>query len=188
MIEVRKRTNFSVVMPVFINGSSRKGGHTTSIAKLLSGPYQQNVIHLSDYKIGYFEYDNSNSDDDFLPLIEELLESDVWIFLTPVYWYSMSARMKTFFDRLSDLLKWEKEICNKLKGSKWYAISCGSDEMEVPGFFEPFKRSAEYLDITYMGDIHVWKDNRLPLEAEVISRLQSLSNSIYRGIHVNESD
>ncbi|NNF32757.1 MAG: NAD(P)H-dependent oxidoreductase [Saprospiraceae bacterium] len=169
------------MMPIYINGSCRKGGHTTAIAKLLSGSGNQNVIHLLDYEMGYFEYDNSNSKDDFMPLIKELAESDVWIFLTPVYWYSMSARMKTFFDRLSDLIKWEKDIWEKIKCSKWYALSCGSDDAEVPGFFEPFKRSAEYLDIQYMGDVHVWKDKRQPIEEEVISRLKAFQEAISKG-------
>jgi len=174
-----------LMMPVYINGSSRKGGHTTAIAKLLSGAENHNVIHLLDYNMGFFEYDNSNNDDDFIPLIKELAESDVWVFLTPVYWYSMSARMKTFFDRLSDLLKWEKDIYKKIRNIRWYALSCGSDDAEVPGFFEPFKRSAEYLDIQYMGDIHVWKDNRLPMEEEVIFRLRAFQDAILKGKPIN---
>ena len=174
-------------MPIYINGSSRKGGHTTSIAKLLKGKSQYDIIHLSDYNIGYFEYDHSNKEDDFMPLMDELLEFDTWILLTPIYWYSMSARMKTFFDRLSDLLKWEKELGHKIKGSKWYALSCGSDKEEVPGFFEPFKLSAEYLGARYMGDIHVWKDNRQPLEELVIQRLEKFATAISSGIPVQYS-
>lgn len=101
--------------------------------------------------------------------------------MTPVYWYSMSARMKTFFDRLSDLIKWEKDISEKIKKLKWYVLSCGSDDREVTGFFEPFKRSADYLDIQYMGSVHVWKDNRQPIEEEVISRLRAFQEAILKG-------
>jgi multimeric flavodoxin WrbA len=166
---------------IYINGSSRKGGHTSSIAQILCAPQKNNVIHLSDYNIGFFEYDHSNAHDDFLPLINELIESDIWVYLTPVYWYSMSARMKTFFDRLSDLLKWEHDLRGKIKSSRWYALSCGSDDDEVPGFFESFRRSAEYLEVPYMGNVHVWKDKRKPLDERVISRLMTFKEAIAQG-------
>ena len=170
---------FDQMNVVYINGSSRKGGHTTAIGKVLSS--NKNVIHLTDYRIGFFEYDNSNSDDDFIPLIQELMENNVWVFLTPVYWYTMSGRMKVFFDRLTDLIKWNDDLSLQFNKIKWYALSCGSDSYEVPEFFKPIQLSADYLDAEYMGDVHVWKDKRKPMEEAVIKRLESFKIAIEKG-------
>ena len=48
---------------------------------------------------------------------------DTIIFATPVYWYSMSGTLKTFFDRLSDLLHYKKELGRQMRGKKMAMIS-----------------------------------------------------------------
>lgn len=159
---------------VFLVGSSRKSGHSGLIASSLQEELGGDIIHLCDFNIGYFDYQNGNREDDFLQLVTTLCKYESWVLVTPVYWYSMSAQMKTFLDRLSDLLKWEKQIGKAIQSSSWYAISCGSDDDEVPGYFEPFRRSAEYLDIEYLGNTHVWKDNRLEIDKKVSDRIQNV--------------
>lgn len=166
---------------VFLVGSSRRSGHSELIASSLQDEVGGDIIHLSDYDIGYFDYQNANREDDFIDLITTLSNYKSWILVTPVYWYSMSAQMKTFLDRLSDLLKWEKHIAKAIQSSSWYAISCGSDDDQVPGYFEPFRRSAEYLDIKYLGNTHVWKDNRQDIPKEVLDRLQNVVQLIKAG-------
>lgn len=158
---------------IYINGSSRNIGHTALIAEKIAGSVPGKIIHLEEKNIGFFDYNNGNKDDDFIHLIEELAEVEQWVWLTPVYWYSMSGQMKTFLDRFSDLLKWNKSLVKSLKKVNWYVISCGSDNEETDGFFNPFILSAEYLEINYLGHIHLWKDNREELCTEVENRLNN---------------
>ncbi|WP_180979937.1 flavodoxin family protein [Mesotoga sp. B105.6.4] len=40
-------------------------------------------------------------EDDMLDLYGEVVAADVIIFSTPIYWWNMSAQLKTFLDRLS---------------------------------------------------------------------------------------
>ncbi len=84
----------------------------------------------------------------------------------------MSGIMKTFFDRLSDCLKIEKERGRKLRGKNMAVISCGSDETETEGFFTPFRNSAEYLGMTYLGNIHTWIEDEL-VSNKVETRIQN---------------
>ena len=42
------------------------------------------------------------ADDDFLGVAEAMVDAEAILFATPVYWYSMSGRLKRFFDRLTD--------------------------------------------------------------------------------------
>lgn len=68
----------------------------------------------------------------------------------------MSSTMKTFFDRITDCLKIEKETGRKLHGKIMAAISCSSDDVKNESFFITFEKSAGYLGMNYFGHIHIW--------------------------------
>ena len=143
---------------IIIQGSSNSHGNTRKIVDYILSRKEGNFIDLNTKNIGYFDYEHKNSDDDFLGVIDSVLECDTIIFATPVYWYSMSASMKTFIDRISDLMKIRKDMGRKLEGKKMIIISCGSDGTEFPSVSEPFKLSADYLNMTYLGNVHTWLD------------------------------
>jgi len=80
---------------VIIVGSSRKNGDTGELTKKLVELSGYDTINLLDYNIAHFDYDYKNTDDDFLPLMEKLINNyEHFIFVTPVYWYSMSGVLK----------------------------------------------------------------------------------------------
>lgn len=71
------------------------------------------------------DYEHQNSNDDYLKLMKEIIKKyDTLIFTLPIYWYSMSGIMKVFFDRIADLLTFEKELGRQLRGKKMAGISC----------------------------------------------------------------
>ncbi|OMQ12197.1 flavodoxin family protein [[Flexibacter] sp. ATCC 35103] len=140
---------------VIILGSSRKNGNTTRIVDEISKDTGIDVIDLSDYSISYYDYESKNKEDDFLPLIRRILEQyDTLIFATPIYWYNMSGIMKVFFDRFSDLIRIEKETGRKLRGKKIGVISNSHDNEIEESFYIPFKKSADYLGMEYLGHAH----------------------------------
>ena len=147
---------------IIIQGSSRSNGNSSKIAGLLQDGLQFDLIDLNNYQIGHFDYDFNNQQDDFLPLFRQITEYDLILFLTPVYWYSMSGTMKVFFDRISDCLKIEKELGRKLRGKCMATVSCGSEKIATQGFFIPFQLSAEYLGMDYLGDLHTWIEEEYP--------------------------
>lgn len=145
---------------VIILGSSNSNGNTRKAVNYLAEKLQCDVLDLNNFKIGYFDYDFKNRHDDFLPLMESITSRyDTLIFATPVYWYTMSAVMKTFFDRLSDLLKIRKDVGRRLRGKSMAAISCSEDDDLVAGFYMPFRESAAYLGMQYLGGYHCWVDD-----------------------------
>ena len=140
---------------VIIVGSSRNKGNTTRIIENVAKQFNIDVVNLSQYKISYYDYESKNRDDDFLPLIKNILEKyDTLIFATPVYWYSMSGIMKVFFDRFSDLIRIEKETGRGLKGKKMAVISNSHNSEIENEFYIPFRKSAAYLGMDYLGDQH----------------------------------
>lgn len=147
---------------VIIQGNSRSIGNTNKVVRILQNHLDCDLINLNELNIGQYDYENGNQNDDFIPTIKKIVEYDLIIFATPVYWFSMSGIMKTFFDRITDCLKIEKETGRKLRGKNMAVISCGSDGVENEGFFIPFERSAEYLGMNYFGHIHTWIEENNP--------------------------
>ncbi|MDX6181110.1 NAD(P)H-dependent oxidoreductase [Flavobacterium sp. Fl-77] len=140
---------------VIILGSSRKNGNTTKIVDEISKEHGIEVINLSDFNISYYDYESKNREDDFFPLIKGIIENyDTLIFATPVYWYNMSGIMKVFFDRFSDLIRIEKETGRKLRGKKIGVISNSHENEIEDSFYIPFKKSADYLGMEYLGNAH----------------------------------
>ena len=118
------------------------------------------LIDLNDFDISYYDYDHKNRQDDFLPLMKKLIERyKTLVFATPVYWYTMSAVMKTFFDRISDLLTIEKDLGRQLRGKNMVLISCSNEDDLPKGFSMPFEKSAEYLGMNWLGEMHGWVEN-----------------------------
>ncbi|MCP4909835.1 MAG: NAD(P)H-dependent oxidoreductase [Bacteroidetes bacterium] len=147
---------------IIVQGSSRSNGNTNKIVQFLQNHLECDFIDLSECDIRQYDYKNRNQNDDFLTTIEKIVEYDLIIFATPVYWYSMSGIMKTFFDRITDCLNIDKEIGRKLHGKNMAAISCGSDSFDNDGFFIPFEKSAEYLGMYYFGHLHTWVEENDP--------------------------
>lgn len=142
---------------VILQGSSKSDGNTNTIALFVKEKTGFNIIDLKPKNIGAFDYDFKNSEDDFIPLMRDIVDNyDTIIFATPVYWYTMSGILKNFIDRITDCLKAEKEIGYKLKGKKMALISCGSDPELKEGFTMPFTETANYLGMEYLGNIHTW--------------------------------
>lgn len=145
---------------VIIQGSSRSNGDTRMIIDYLNNDYSIDIIDLKLKNIGHFDYDFKNSKDDFIPMMEEVISKyDTIVFATPVYWYTMSGILKVFFDRISDLLKTDKDLGRQLRGKNMAMISCNNSPTLVNGFEMPFRESAKYLGMPYLGSIHTWVTN-----------------------------
>lgn len=142
---------------VIIQGSARSNGDTRLIINELNKNNEFDVIDLKTKNIGHFDYDFTNIDDDFIPLMTEILgKYDTIVFATPVYWYSMSGILKVFFDRFSDLLKTHKELGRQFRGKNMALIYNNNYKGLKEGFPMPFIESANYLGLKYLGDAHTW--------------------------------
>ena len=143
---------------VIILGSSRKDGETKKVVSELIRISGWDLIDLKDYNISQFDYEHLNRNDDFIQLMKKITENyDVLIFATPVYWYSMSGIMKTFFDRFTDLLRIEKDTGRKLRDKYMAVISCSNGDNLGDHFWLPFKKSSEYLGMNYIANLHTYQ-------------------------------
>jgi len=128
---------------VLLQASARPKGDTFQVAEKLATKLKANHLDLLDYKVYPFNYEQVYpEDDDFLRLVkEEILPREQIIFASPVYWYSMSGPMKIFFDRISDLLKSQKDLGRQLRGKRMSVLSVSNDEVINASFYDAFALS-----------------------------------------------
>ncbi|OYT38387.1 MAG: NADPH-dependent FMN reductase [Desulfurococcales archaeon ex4484_58] len=104
---------------LIINGSPRKYGFTAKLSAIaekgvLDGGGEAEKIYLYDYEIKecigcvsdepkICRFPCIIEDDDFNKLGNKLLESDGFIIVSPIYWYSVSGKLKNFIDRLTSM-------------------------------------------------------------------------------------
>lgn len=156
---------------VILLGSSNSRGDTFTVSEYLSHKTNYPIIDLKSKLIKPFDYQFENSDDDFLPLIKDIVSHyQIIIFATPVYWYTMSGTMKIFLDRISDCLKIHKETGRKLRGKEMAVISSGSDKLLKSGFHMPFIETAKYLGMLYIADVHCCEKNLQEENREHLNR------------------
>ncbi len=151
--------NFLVVL-----ASSRSDGNTAKLSHVIADSLLAQIIDLQDVSISYFDYQNRNISDDFIPIIERIVSSDFVVFATPVYWYSMSAQMKTFFDRLTDLLTTNKELGRKLRGMPMAVVATGTDTELPSSFKSQFELISDYLGLVYHEPLYCCCPNEFDLQ------------------------
>ena len=148
-------------------GSPRKKGNTdTLVASVLEGAQKEGakteVVFLNDLHIA--ECDGCHvcwrgkpcrKKDDMNDLYSKIIESDVIIFGTPVYWYGPTALMKGFIDRFVYFNCPENRLKIKGKG----AMLAVPFEEENPDTATPlitfFEKSLNYLEMNIVGKIIV---------------------------------
>ena len=162
---------------IIVLGSARSNGHTSKVVEELKSELDCESIDLKTQDIHPYDYDKSNSDDDFLKVMNRLVEHDLIIFATPVYWYAMSGVMKNFFDRITDCLKDEKDTGRKLRGKQVAAVACSSGPGSIEHFFMPFENTAQYLGMKYMGDMHAWVEGNA-INPTVQSRISAFASKL----------
>lgn len=134
-----------------ILGTSRGDGNTRKLVDEFSVFSDAKVFDLADYDISFYDYEHHNQGDDFLPLMRELVAFDHIVYATPLYWYSMSAQLKVFFDRISDLLTIDKDLGRQLKGKSASMLATGHNKDFPECFVQPIALTTEYLKMEFKG-------------------------------------
>lgn len=157
--------------PIIIVGSSRSLGETRKAVDLVIDNSDIPIIDLKTLDISVYDYEHHNKNDDFLLLMERIVDHDLIVLATPVYWYTMSATMKIFLDRITDLLEIKKDLGRKLRGKKLFVIASLGTVLLPRGFEDAFQQTSEYLGMEYKGCSFIHngnsdfdKDNEIEIE------------------------
>lgn len=148
-----------------VMGSPRKNGNThILVSRILKGAQDAGAhtetILLDDYTINEcngchvcWEGKECSKCDDMNNLYQKIIESDVIVFGTPVYWYGPTALMKAFLDRFVYFNCPENR--QKIHGkSAVLVIPFEEDNPETAAPLEMmFKKSLHYLEIELIETI-----------------------------------
>lgn len=104
---------------LFINGSPNGNGHTAAMAKRLLAGKEYETLNLIDYKI--YPLGQSFEDDQFEAVIQKMLEADVLVMGSPVYWHSMTGQFRILLDRI-----YESSLKHQLRGKDLYFLFQGA--------------------------------------------------------------
>lgn len=143
---------------IFINTSVNKDGVGAGLAKKIFGQQKYTTIDLIDYQVN--QYGQNFAGDQFFEIIEAISGVDQLVIATPVYWSDMSGYLKTFIDRLSDIM--DQDVAAKsapLNGTKFIMVAQGTaPEDAFSGIDTVIKRVASRFYMDYLGRVSNLKD------------------------------
>lgn len=166
--------------PLVILGSARADGETRKAVDMAFSPGSVDLLVLPDFIIGGYDYRHRNSSDAFSSIAEAMTRVDQIVFATPVYWYAMSAPLKFFFDRLTDLTENLKSQGKALDGKQVWVTATGTEEALPEGFEAPFRRTAEYFGMNYRGAAYLYTGTDEAQRSQTAAALAAFGQGIIR--------
>ena len=136
---------------VVLMGSPRKHGNTDLLVNaFIEGAKENNqveVVHVSDYKVSPCRgcnvcYMNENhacaQKDDMKKIYLKLADADILVIASPVYFYGISAQLKTIIDRLHTPMRQQIAI------KKTALLLVGA--AKIPELFDAIKMQYKLID------------------------------------------
>lgn len=91
-------------------------------------------------------------DDQAKPVLKRMLQVDVIVMATPLYFFSMSAQLKIIVDRMFSLYKWDNlagTMETPLKGKKLVLIASAYEDVGLDALEKPFALTADYTGMQF---------------------------------------
>jgi multimeric flavodoxin WrbA len=173
----------------FIIGSPRKKGNTVVMAESLNNnlnkeKFTSNFTFLYDLEI------NACTDcrgckrgnltcivkDDMQEIYKRIDAADILVFGTPIYWFTPTAKMKAFLDRLVPYYG-----MNKLTNKKMVILlPAGVGEKDCDLTTEMFKRMARSLKLDFVGVVtaEAYEIGDVGKKQDVMSALAELAKQL----------
>lgn len=147
----RKNSNSDILSDKFIKGAA-EAGHNVEKINL-----SEKTINFCKGCLACQKTQKCVINDDAREIAEKVLNTDILVFATPIYYYSVSGQLKTLIDRLNPLYS------DDYKFRKVYLIATAAeDEKEtvkgtvtaVKGFVDCFERST-LAGVIFAGGVNM---------------------------------
>jgi multimeric flavodoxin WrbA len=189
----KQETRISNIL--ILNGSPRKGGNTSFLVEelkkiVIKNGHNVKVLFLNDYTINpckgcfwcYDGFPQKCIQNDFMnTLYPIVIDSEILIFSSPIYWFNYSAQLKLFIDRLVAL---HVKGGHSLNGRKFATIFVYGDrdpkESGVYTAIESLEQVIRYFKGINLGLIHgTGGDNlNVPNNKKLVKDLRELAEKI----------
>lgn len=144
-------------------GSTRYEGNSELLTDLVLKDINHKKIYIKDLYIKPIADLRHTKDgfqdvqDDYDKVIEALQNSDIVVFSTPIYWYSMSGVMKNMIDRLSQAIRDDRypNLKEHLKKIRAIVVITGGDNPRIKGLplIQQFQYTFEFLNMPFWSYI-----------------------------------
>ena len=140
---------------LIVSASPRKNGNSDLLCNeflkgVVDAGHQVEKIFLADKKINYCigcglcsrnDYSGCSQKDDMEDVVEKMIEADVIVLASPVYFYTINAQMKTFIDRCCAKY-------TKMNNKEFYFIITAAEvnKAEMSRTFECFRGFLDCLE------------------------------------------
>ncbi len=91
-------------------------------------------------------------DDEVLAVLAKMIDADVIVMATPLYFFSASAQLKIVFDRMFCLYKWDNEagtMETPLKGKTFVLLASAYEDVGLDALEKPFALTADYTGMKF---------------------------------------
>ncbi|MGE5675850.1 MAG: flavodoxin family protein [Mycobacterium leprae] len=145
---------------LLILGSSRRQGNSELLAEQVIGNLPCSRLYLMEHAIQPI-VDKRHSPEGFSPVADDyddviarVMAHDTLVFVTPVYWYTMSGLMKNFIDRWSQSLRDSRYAFREvMRQKRAYVVIAGGDQPRIKGLplIQTFQYAFDYVGLTFGG-------------------------------------
>ena len=154
---------------VAISGSPRKKGNTAKVLALLENlvadKHELDIIEMASHQVkgclGCYACMKNNREpgciqkDDAIPIFERLMQSDLIVYASPLYWWGFSSQIKTLIDRHICMIKGygTPNFKSLLDGKKVaLLVTCDGPIENNADFIQGvFQRVSEYCKCNVVG-------------------------------------
>lgn len=149
-----------------ISGSPQKGGNTSALIDWLhagAGAVAYEVVLAAFLR---YKFPGCTScrrcqkreqygcviDDEGSTVLLKMVEADVIVMATPLYFFGPSAQMKCIMDRMFSLYKWDNvagTMTTVLKGKTLALLASAFEDIGLDALEAPFRLTADYSGMTF---------------------------------------
>lgn len=91
-------------------------------------------------------------DDDAGPVLKKMMDADIIVMATPLYFFGPSAQIKIIFDRMFSLYKWDNAagtMTTPLRGKTLVLLASAFEDVGLDALERPFSLTAEYTGMAF---------------------------------------
>jgi multimeric flavodoxin WrbA len=145
---------------IALYGSSRRQGNTEILTDTVLQGVASSKVYLLEHHLLPIDDKRHHPDgfsplnDDYQSLIEHVMQHDIILFSTPIYWYGMSGLMKNFVDRWSQSLRDKTlEFKTEMRMKKAYVVAVGGDQPRTKGLpmLQQFHYIFDFVGMEFCG-------------------------------------
>jgi multimeric flavodoxin WrbA len=153
---------------LILNGSPKKNGNTAALVGWFNRGAASRGAEVEIIRTAFLKYKTLGCtscracqksdkyecciDDEAKPVLAKMMDVDVIVFATPLYFFSASAQLKLIFDRMFSLYKWDNQagtMKTPLMGKTLVLLASAFEDVGLDALEKPFALTAEYTGMKF---------------------------------------